>query len=83
MLECMRTTIEINDELLRQAKRRAADEAVPLREIVERALRALLGGKSASRKRYALAWHVERGRLQAGVCLEDRDALFDLMDGRT
>lgn len=82
MLTCMRTTIDINDEVLRQAKRRAADETVPLREIVERALRAFLGGKSGASTRYALRWRTERGRLQAGVCLEDRDALFDIMDGR-
>ncbi|MBI4864104.1 MAG: type II toxin-antitoxin system VapB family antitoxin [Candidatus Riflebacteria bacterium] len=78
----MRTTIDINDELLRQAKRRATDEQVPLRDIIERALRALLGGNSKERSRYRLRWRAERGRLQPGVCLDDRDALFDLMDGR-
>ena len=81
MLLCMRTTIEISDELLRQAKRRAADEGAPLRRVVEAALRAYLGGKPQDRA-YRLRWCSERGRIQAGVCLEDRDALFDLMDGR-
>jgi len=27
-------------------------------------------------------WTVERGTLQTGVNLDDRNALFDLMDGR-
>jgi Arc/MetJ family transcription regulator len=81
MLLCMRTTIEISDELLRQAKRRAADEGTPLRRVVESALRAYLGGRPHNRK-YRLRWRSERGRIQPGVCLEDRDALFDLMDGR-
>jgi hypothetical protein len=29
-----------------------------------------------------LRWSSERGRLQPGVNLDDRDALFDLMGGR-
>lgn len=82
MVLCMRTTLEINDELFRRAKRRAADESVTFREIVERALRSFLRGKSRPKRMYHLSWNPEKGRLQAGVCLEDRDALFDLMDGR-
>lgn len=78
----MRTTIDLNDELLRQAKRRAADEGVPLREIIERALRAQLAG-TQRRKKYRLRWKTVKGALQPGVRLDDRDALFDLMDGRS
>ena len=36
----MRTTLTIDDELLRQLKRRAADLGLPLKELVGRALRA-------------------------------------------
>jgi predicted transcriptional regulator len=78
----MRTTIELNDELLRRVKRRAADEGTSVRAIVERALREHLGRAPLRTRRYRLAWRTERGRLQPGVRLEDRDALFDLMDGR-
>jgi hypothetical protein len=31
---------------------------------------------------YRLQWRPERGRIQPGVRLDDRDALFDLMEGR-
>lgn len=81
MLLCMRTTLDVSDELLRQAKRRAADEGGTLRSVVEAALRAYL---SPIRRRagYRLRWRAERGRIQPGVRLDDRDALFDLMDGR-
>ncbi len=81
MLLCMRTTIDISDELFRQAKRRAADESTTLRAVVENALRAWL----ASRRKgtgYRLRWHPEKGAIQPGVDLDDRDALFDRMDGR-
>jgi len=77
----MRTTMEISDELFRKAKRRAADEKIPLREVVEAALRRYLSGKTPG-GRYRLRWSVERGTLQPGVNLDDRDTLFDLMDGR-
>ena len=79
---CMRTTIEISNELLRQAKKRAADEGAPLRKVIEEALRFYLGRRSKN-KRYELKWRTERGRILPGVRLDDRDALFDLMEGRT
>jgi hypothetical protein len=75
----MRTTIDIGDELLRRAKKRAADEGVPLRDVVESALRGYLSTRPRQ-GRYRLKWSTERGRMLPGVNLDDRDALFDLMD---
>jgi hypothetical protein len=77
----MRTTIDIRDELLRRARKKAADEGLTLKEVVEAALQLLLAGKPAG-SRYRFRWTTERGRLRPGVNLDDRDALFDLMDGR-
>ena len=73
--------MDLSDELLRKAKRRAADEGIPLRDVVETALRHYLLARPG-RGTYRLSWRAEKGRLQAGVNLDDRDALFDLMDGR-
>ena len=81
MLLRMRTSVDINDELLRRAKKRAADEGSALRQVIEAALRLYLSERPLS-KRYKLHWRTERGRIQAGVRLDDRDALFDLMEGR-
>jgi hypothetical protein len=77
----MRTTLDINDVLFRAAKRKAAERGTSLRDVVEAALRQHLG-KASSRAGYTLLWEPESGRLQPGVDLTDRDALFDLMDGR-
>jgi Arc/MetJ family transcription regulator len=77
----MRTTIDIGDELFRQAKKKAADDRVTLKEVVEAALRNYLS-RRPQRRRYRLRWTPEKGRLLPGVNLDDRDALFDLMDGR-
>lgn len=81
MLLCMRTTIDIADELLRQAKTRSADEGIPLRQVIESALRLYLLGRRG-KGGYRFRWRTEHGRVQPGVRLDDRDALFDLMEGR-
>ena len=80
MFICMRTTVEINDELFRKAKKKAADEGVPFRAVVEAALQSYLE-KKRGKSGYKLRWETEKGRLQPGVDLEDRDSLFDIMDG--
>jgi hypothetical protein len=77
----MRTTVDLNDRLLSHAKRTAAERGISLRELFEQALRSFLEPKRRGVD-YKLRWQTERGRLQPGVRLEDRDALFDLMDGR-
>jgi hypothetical protein len=77
---CMRTTVEIADELLRQAKTRAADEGIPLRQVIEAALRIYILGRG-SKGQYCLQWCTESRRIQPGVRLDDRDALLDLMEG--
>jgi hypothetical protein len=82
MLLCMRTTLEISDEIYRQLKRKAADEGATVRQVVENAVRAYLG-KPKARKGYQLQWRSERGRILPGVRLDDRESLFDIMDGRS
>ena len=83
MLQCMRTTVAINDTLLQTAKKRAADENATLRELIDRALRQYLGG-TVPQKKFKLNWkpHKAVGQLQPGAVLEDRDILFDVMEGR-
>jgi hypothetical protein len=77
----MRTTLDISNELLRQAKKKAADDRVSLKRVVEVALRQYLTG-TPRRTGYRLRWRTESGTLQPGVNLEDRQSLFDLMGGR-
>jgi hypothetical protein len=40
-------------------------------------------GKPKARTGYQLHWRPERGRILPGVRLDDRDTLFDIMDGRS
>lgn len=76
----IRTTVAIEEDLLAAVKRRAADEGVPMHHVVNRLLRQAL--VPAETGEYRLRLRTWRAELQPGVDLLDRDALFDLMDGR-
>jgi hypothetical protein len=78
----MRTTLDLDDRLLRAAKRAAADEGRTLTSIVEDALRRRLETRPQRAKPYRLKVLTKKGRLLPGVDLADRDALYDRMDGR-
>lgn len=78
----MRTTIRLDDALLREAKAYAAATDRTLTRLIEEALREAL----ARRKQRAGRPRVElptsgRGGLQPGVDLDNSAALWDLMDG--
>lgn len=81
MYICMRTTLNLDDELLSAAKRKAAEQDITLTAFVERALTAALLPQSRSGKRFKLRWKSHRGRLQPGVDISDRDSIFDTMEG--
>ena len=80
----MRTTLTIDDSIMKAARQRAAREGRPLKAVIGDALRLGLGlmQKSGAKPgRFKLTTVNGRG-LQPGARLDDRDALFDLMDGR-
>ena len=72
--------MDLGDEVMRRAKKRAADDGVTLREIVERALRQYLEPRAPRRYRLRLK-PAPRGRIMPGVDLDDRHSLWDIMDG--
>jgi Arc/MetJ family transcription regulator len=77
----MRTTIRIDDELFRQAKRTAAETGRTLTEVVEDALRQTLAPRqlNARRKRIVLPTF-DGGHVRPGVDLDDSAALLDIME---
>lgn len=77
----MRTTIRIDDELLKEAKTVAAASGTTLTEVVETALRENLHRRVAARSRQKLTLPTHGGgQFQAGVDLDDSAGLLDLMD---
>ena len=80
----MRTTIRLDDALLRQAKAAAAARGTSLNDLIADAVRAALAPRPAAlrvaeRLRPTLPTFNGRG-LRAGVNLDDSSALADLMD---
>ena len=64
----MKTTIDIAEPLLEQAKRRAREEKRTLRDVVEEALRRMLAEEDQARTRFRLKPGVFHGRgLQPGI----------------
>jgi hypothetical protein len=78
----MRTTLDLDGELLRKAKRRAADEGTTLTRIVEGALRHYLAPTRPSGKPFRLKLLTKKGTRVSGVNPADRDNLYERMEGR-
>lgn len=76
----MRTTVNIDDGLLAEAKVLAARTSKSLGAVLDDALRALLrsNARADARPAFVLATH-GKGGLQPGVDLDDKEALAELM----
>jgi hypothetical protein len=78
----MRTTIRLDDELLRAAKAYAVATDRTLTRLIEDALRAVLAEREVRTTRRRLRLRTFKGRgVQPGVDLDNNAALRDLMDG--
>ena len=75
----MRTTVSLDDQLLRRAKERAASQGRTLSEVVADALRVHLAEKPESRRQVILPTFGGSG-LRPGVDLDDMAALVALLD---
>lgn len=80
MVPPVKTTVDLDDALLRLAKQRAAEAGVPLRAFIEDALRARLAPRPEGPQRFTLDLPVIAGTAPPAVDVADRDALYDLME---
>ncbi|MGE5221609.1 MAG: CopG family ribbon-helix-helix protein [Omnitrophica WOR_2 bacterium] len=77
----MRTTIRIDDELLKKAKQLAARSGKSLTAIIEDALRESLARQELSNPREPVRLVTFKGKgLLPGVDLDDSAALLDVME---
>ena len=76
----MRTTIRLDDQLLKEAKATAAASGRTLTELVEDALREALARRQAVGRRQRVTLPTFKGALAPGVDLDDSASLLDLMD---
>jgi len=78
----MKTTIEISDPLLREARALAAAEGQTLREVVEAGLRQVLTARKAKRKAFRLRDASVAGKgLRKGLRYDDWGRILDLAYG--
>jgi len=79
----MRTTVRLDDALLRRAKKEAKRSGETLTSLIERGLRLVLAGgrKRTGRSRVELPVCMASGLLP-GIDLDDSAALLDIMEGR-
>ena len=84
MGSCMKTTVELPDDLLIQAKQFAAGHRTTMRALIERGLRHELNRTvSPKKKRAAIQWVTVPGGPPKGVDISDRDSMMkNLMRGR-
>jgi hypothetical protein len=82
MLKHMRTTINLPDDLILQAKKAALDTGTTLTEIIANALREALVRRRSKKARREFKVNISgSGGLLPGVDLDDTSALLDIMDG--
>ena len=81
MLRCMRTTIRLDDDLLRRAKEHAARSGKTLTAVIEEALRQALARTERPARRRRIRLTTVRGKgLIPGVDLDDSADLLEKME---
>jgi len=80
----MRTTVRLDEGLLREAKAEAARRGETVTALIEKGLRLVVAGsrRPARRTRVRLPVSSATGGTRPGIDLNDSDALFDLLDQR-
>ncbi len=77
----MRTTVRLDDDLLAEAKQRAAADRTTLGSLIEDALRRALARRSTERVERVAIRRFGDAQTLPGVDLDDSAALRELMDG--
>ena len=77
----MKTTLNLDQRLMREAKRLAAERGVTLTSVIEDALRAALKERRPTSP-VAFDMPVVMGRMGSDIDVADKNALHDRMDNR-
>jgi hypothetical protein len=79
----MKTTLEFDDRLIKQAKKRAAEDGESLTALIHRALRAYLQPAGPPPRPFRLRLLTRKGRALPGVDWDDRDSIYERMEDRS
>jgi hypothetical protein len=75
----VRTTLNFDDRLLREAKQRAAAEGETQTVLIEKAPRSYLEPPIRRREPFKLTLLTKKGRPVPGVNWDDRDSIYERM----
>jgi hypothetical protein len=81
----MRTTVRLDEPLLREVKRQARERGETLTSLIEQGLRLVLAGsrlRAVRPRRIVLPVSKARGGTLPGIDLNDTAAILDRMEGR-
>ena len=76
----MEITLNLNDQVLRQARGQAARQGITLARFVEDALRVRLAAAPKGKRPFRLKLEIVTGDGPPNVDIADRDALYDVID---
>ncbi len=76
----MKTTLNLDDQVLLHAKERAARDGITLTRFVEDAMRAKLMATQRKGPAFKLKISTVKGNRPPNVDVSDRDALYDILD---
>jgi hypothetical protein len=78
----MRTTLDIDEVLLKQAKRHALERGETLTRFIEGAIRSRLA-EATRLPPFRLELLTKKGEARPGVDWDDRNSIYDHMEGRS
>jgi hypothetical protein len=76
----MKTTLDLPDELLIAAKKKAAEQRRPLRALVEEGLRVVLEGPKRQDQKRTVKLVSVKGGLARGLDLSNRESMHDWLE---
>ncbi|MCU0247411.1 MAG: hypothetical protein MUC42_12610 [Bryobacter sp.] len=75
----MKTTVDLPDELVIEAKKFAAEQRTTLRDLVENGLRQEIhprAQQARKRSKPKIRWVIDKGGLAPGLDVSDRDKMY-------
>jgi hypothetical protein len=79
----MKTTLNLDDQLMRTAKKIAAERGITLTRVIEEAIRAAVSPPPVRDERTPFTWRTVKGRKPPELDIADRDALYARMEARS
>jgi predicted transcriptional regulator len=77
----MRTTVRLDDTLLKEVKRFAIENNQTLTSVIEEALKEKLARREVAKEQKPFRLITAKGRLRPGINISDNTAVRDIMDG--